>query len=99
MLVDLGGLCIYSFVMLVGNIADYLFEQIFESNDAFESAMFADDEPEMLLCFLHLAQDVFESRSIDRVEWWLQSVFDCELLGMKQAGHHVFAVNKAARVV
>src|SRR5688500_7136152 len=53
--IDLGDLFIYFFIVFVGNVADNLFQKIFQSNDAFESAMFVDYETKMHLYFLHLA--------------------------------------------
>ena len=99
MLVDRHDLFIDLFIMLVRNIAYNFFEQIFERNDAFESAVFIYDETEVCLGLLHLSQDIFEPRRVNHVKGRLQHILEAKLLGMQKIGHHVFAVYEADHVI
>jgi len=53
--------------MLVRNIADDLFQQIFEGDDPFDTSMLVDDKAKMGLCFLHLPQHILQTRRVDNV--------------------------------
>ena len=66
--------------MLVRNIADDLFQQIFESDDPFDASMLVDDKSEVRLCFLHLPQHIFQARRVHDVHRRLEHVLQFELL-------------------
>src|SRR2546421_8673741 len=59
------------FIMLVRNIADDFFQQIFQRDDPFDASMLVDDKSEMGLRFLHLAQYILQTRRVYDVHWRL----------------------------
>ena len=88
------------FVVFVGNIADDLFQKVFERDDALDTAVFVNDETEVKFFLLHLAQNVFEPRRINDVIRLFQNPVEFEHSRFdEQILHHVFAVQNAAHIV
>ena len=85
--------------MLVRNIAHNLFQQIFQSDDAFNTAVLVDDKTKMRLGFLHLAQHVFQSPGVHHVHRRLEHGFEFEFLRLQQVRDQILAVDKANYVV
>ena len=88
----LSDLLVDLFVMLIGNFADDLFEQVFERYNSLDAAVLIDDEAEMKFFLLHLPEHVFEPGGIDHVHRLLNYSFEFECLRPQNICQHVLAV-------
>ena len=92
-------LLIYLFIVFVRNFADDLFQQVFESDDAFQSSVFVDYEAKVRFLFLQLSQDIFEAGRVDHEQRRLHYFFETKALGLELIGHYIFAMHKANHVI
>src|SRR5882724_854788 len=85
--------------MLVRDVANNFFQQIFKRNDALQPTVLVDDETEMRFGLLHLPEHILQSRCVDHVQGGLKHILEAETFRSEQVRHHVFTMNKADHVI
>src|SRR5215475_7036936 len=86
-------------VVFVLNLADDLFEYVFERQNALDAAVFVDDYRQMDAAILQTLQDVAESGRVRNEDRLAHDIFQIEAVLFEQEGHDVLAVKHADYLV
>src|SRR5262245_6301810 len=91
--------CGQRLVMFVLNLADNLFEYVFERQNALDAAVFVDDYGQVDAAILQTLQDVTEPGRVGNEDRLAHDFFQVELALFEQEGHDVLAVKNADYLV
>src|SRR5262245_24528161 len=86
-------------VVFVLNLADDLFEYVFERQNALDAAVFVDDYGQVDAAILQALQDVAESGRVGDEDRLAHDLLQVELAFFEQEGHDVLAVKHADYLV
>src|SRR5262249_15679312 len=83
------------FIVFILNLADELFEYVFERKNAFDAAVFIDDYAQMVAALLQALQYVAEFGRVGNEDRLAHALCQIELALFEQAWHDIFAVEHA----